>query len=64
MAKKNSKIISLLNRYKNTLNDPTNNLDKESLDYLRSINKGLYNAPRSKNSSTGLLKRDCLDKNI
>lgn len=63
-AKGKSEIMAIFNRYKNTPNDLIDNSDPESLDWLKSINKGLRNLPRSASSLMGLLEGSCLDKNI
>lgn len=63
-AEGNSEIIAILNRYKDTLDDLIDSLDLKSPDRPKPIDKGLGNTPRSENSSTGLSKGDCLNKNI
>lgn len=63
-AKRNSEVVAIPNRYKNTLNNLIYNSDVKSLDQSRQIDKRLYNAPRSKGSSIRFLKKDCLSKNI
>lgn len=52
--KKNLEIVTVFNRYKDTLEDFINNLDLELLP--RPINEGLCNALRSRSSSTDFQK--------
>lgn len=52
------------NKYKDILDDFINSSDSESPDYVGLIDKRSYNAFRSKSSLAGLLKRDCLDKDV
>lgn len=61
-GKRNSKIVVILNRYKDSLNDLINSSDLEFLPRL--IDKELRNAPKSKTNSIGFLKEDCLDKDV
>lgn len=52
------------NRYKDNLDDFINSSDLELPDWLRRIDKRLFNVPRSIDNSTRLLKKSCLDKNV
>ena len=62
--------MAISNKYKDTLNNLIDKLDTESLDqpesldWLGLIDKGIYNAPRSKNTSLHLLEEDRLDENV
>lgn len=58
-AKKNSEIVAIFNRYKDTFDDLIDISDAESPDWPGLIDKGLCNVPRSKDSPTGLSERDC-----
>lgn len=62
--KKNSKIVAIHNKYKNTLDNLINSLDPESSDWLELINKELHNWPRSKNGLIRFLDKYCLNANI
>lgn len=62
--KTNSEIVAILNRYKNTPGKLINNLDVESLNQSKPIDKGSSNMPRSENSPMRLLEGDCLDKDV
>lgn len=57
---KNSEIVAIPNIYKDTLDDFIDNSDPESPPGL--IDKGSYNAPRSRSDSTGFLEEDYLDE--
>ena len=67
---KKSKILWILNKYKNTLDNLIDSLDTEFLDYLdsrnrsRLIDKGLRNALKSRDGSPTFLEKDCLNENI
>lgn len=69
-AERKSKIVAILNKYKDTLDEFNNSSDKKSLDQQESsdqpglIDKGTCNARRLKGFSLCLLEKDCLDKNI
>lgn len=51
--------MAISNKYKNTLDDFINSLDKKLPDWLRLIDKRLRNACKSKSSSIGLSKGNC-----
>lgn len=59
---RNSKIVAILNRYKDTLDDFIDNSNSEFLPRL--INKSSRNMPRSKGGSTGFLKDNYLNKDF
>lgn len=63
-VKKNSEIVAIPNRYKDTLNNLIDNSDAEFSDWLRLNNKGLRNLLKSKSSLMRFLKRDYLDKDV
>ena len=42
--------MAILNKYKDTLDNLINNLDEESPNWPRPINKGSHNAPRFETS--------------
>lgn len=54
----------IYNKYKDTLDNLINSLDPESSDWLKSINKELHNAPRSKNGLIRFLDKYCLNENV
>lgn len=54
--------MAIFNKYKKSLDDFINSSDWEFL--LRPINKKTGNVPRSKGNSTGLLKKDCMNKDV
>ena len=68
--KENFEIVAIPNKYKNTLHDLIDSLDTEFSNYLNFanraelINKGSYNAPKSRDSLPTFLEKDCLDENI
>lgn len=64
MKKENSNIITILNKYKNTFDDFIDSLDIKFLDQLGPINKRLHNISSFEDSLIGLLKEDCLNKNV
>ena len=65
-----SEIGAIYNKYKNTLDDLINNSNTKSPDHLNSLNwsrlidKGSYNASKSKNRLPTFLEADCLSGNI
>ena len=65
-----SEIATILNKYKDTLDDLIDSLDIEflghpdSLNWLELIDKGSRNAPKSRDGLPTFLAKDCLDKNI
>lgn len=61
-GEKNSEIIAIFNRYKNTLDDFIESSNLESPPKL--IDKGSRNAPKSRGGLTGLLEKDYLDKDM
>lgn len=63
-AKEKSEIMAILNKYKDTFDNPIDSLYPEFLDWPGLINEKLYNAPRFAGSLMGLLERNCLDKNV
>ena len=58
----NSEIMAISNRYKNNLDDFINRSDPEFLP--KPINKGSYNASRSRGGLTNFLDENCLNQNI
>lgn len=56
--------MAIFNKCKNILDDFINNLETESSDWPRPIHKGLRNMPKSEGSSTKLLERNYLNKDI
>ena len=56
--------MAILNRYKDTLNNFIDSSDPKYSDWPEQIEKKSGNAPRSAGSSTRLLDRICLDKNV
>lgn len=69
-AEGKSEIATILNKYKDTLDDLIDRLDtesldqSESLDWLEPIDKGIRNVLASKNDSLSLSKKDCLDEDV
>lgn len=60
--KKNFEIVAILNRYKNSF---SNLIDNSNLEFLsKLIDKRLCNVLRFRNGLIGLLKENCLNKNI
>lgn len=62
--KKNSKIVAISNKYKDTLDNFIDSSNPEFLNWLKPINKRLYNTNRYEGSLTGFLEKDCLDEDI
>lgn len=60
----NSKIMTISNKYKDTLDNFINSSDPESLYRARPIDERSHNAPRFKNSSADLSEKDCLDEDV
>ena len=69
-AEGKSKITAIFNKYKDTLDNLIDSSNIESPDYpdssnwLRLIDKGLYNTLKSKDGSPTFLEEDCLDEDI
>ena len=60
MGEKNSEIVAIFNRYKDTLDDFIDSSDPESLP--GPIDERSQNTPRSRGGSTGLPEKDRLDE--
>lgn len=63
-AKKKSETVVISNKYKDTFDDFINSSDLELPDWLRPIDKRLYNVSRSVDNSIRFLKKGCFDKNV
>ena len=63
-AEGKSEIVTIFNKYKDTLDNFINSLDLKSANRPYPIDEGLCNALRSAGNSMGLSKGYCLDKNI
>lgn len=61
---RNSKIVVITNKYKNTLDDLIDNLNTMSSNWARPIDKKSCNASKSKNNLTSLLESNCLNEYI
>lgn len=59
---KNSDILVIANRYKNTLNDLIDSSDPDSSPKL--IDERFCNTPRSGDSLTSFLNKNCFYKNV
>ena len=60
----NSEIVTILNQYKNTLDDLIDSSDPESVDRAGAIDNKFRNAAMSEGSSANLSKGDCLDRDL
>lgn len=56
--------MAIFNQYKNTLNDFTNSLDLESLDWAKLIDERSHNASIFEGNLANFLERNYLDKNL
>ena len=63
-AEGNSEIVAISNKYKKTLHYLIDSSDPKSPNWLRPINKRSQNTSRFEGSSTGLLEKFHLDKDI
>ena len=69
-AKEKSEIAAISNKYIDTFDELIDSFDTKSSDHSdspnwpRLIDKGLYNALKSKDGSSTFLKEDCLDEDI
>lgn len=61
---KNSEIMTIPNRYKDTLDNFINSSNSKFSDWPRSIDKRSYNILKFKNSLIGFLRENCLNKNV
>lgn len=52
-----STIVVIFNKYKDTFDNLIDSLNEMSLDWLKLIDKGLCNLPRSKSNSINLSKK-------
>lgn len=64
MTKVNSEIVTISNRYKNSLYNLIDSSGANNLDWPNLINKKLCHIPRIKDSSTRFLEGNCLNKNV
>ena len=69
-AEEKSEIVAIPNKYKDTLDNLIDSSNTKSpnhpnsLNWLGLIDKGLRNAPKSRDGSSTFSKKDCLDKDI
>lgn len=59
-----SQIVAICHKFKGTFDNLIDCLNPKSSDRLGLIDQRSRNMPRSRNSSIGLSKGDCLNKNI
>lgn len=58
VVKKNTKIFTIPNKYKDTLDNLIDNSDEECQNWPESIDKRLYKAPKFEDSLKGLLEKE------